>query len=105
MAQSELKYEKNTKEELITFFKIHGIEFVEEEDTIKVLGNVVYASIDLKMMRVCQSTILRVQNIVYEEYTDIVRIVIDDNLNIYELRLTKNVKAYYKYPYLVFRVS
>ena len=105
MAQIQTQTQETTKEELIVFFKTHNVQVIEEEEVLKVLGNVIYVSTDFVEIKVCQSTILKVSNITYEEYTDVNRITIDDNLNVYELRVTKNVKAYYKYPYLVFRVS
>jgi len=105
MSQVQTQIQETTKEELIVFFKTHNIQIEEEGDIIKVLSNVVYVSTDFVEIKACQSTIFTTSKITYEEYSDINRITIDDNLNIYELRVTKNVKAYYKFPYLVFRVS
>jgi len=105
MSQTQTQTKETAKEELIIFFKTHNVQVEQDVDTIKVLGNVVYVSTDFVEIKVCQSNLLAISNITYEEYSDINRITIDNNLNIYELRVSKNIKAYYKYPYLVFRVS
>jgi len=105
MSQTQTQTQKTTKEELIVFFKTHNVQVIEEQDTIKVLGNVVYVSTDFVEVKICQSNVLTISNITYEEYSDVNRITIDNNMNIYEIRVSKSVKAYYKFPYLVIRVE
>ncbi len=46
MSQTQTKTKETAKEELIIFFKTHNVQVIEEQDTIKVLGNVVYVSTD-----------------------------------------------------------
>jgi hypothetical protein len=103
MAQ-EFKEDINTQsqemEEVIDLLEKYNIDFEVEGNKIMINGDVRY--VDLSSM----STIVITQGdnrIIFDRFMEWNRLSVDLPTRVGFVRLSKNVRAYYKYPYLVIR--
>jgi hypothetical protein len=90
-----------TQEELVTFLESTGIEFVIDDNTIKIRGQVYYNS----WGNVSELAIITDDNkrIIFEEFLEENRISVETDEIRYYAFTFKNVKAYYSYPYLIIK--
>jgi hypothetical protein len=90
-----------TQEELISFLESAGIQFTLEGNVIKIRGQVYYSS-----WGYVSSIVIITDNnkkIVFEEFLEQNRIIVENGETTYYANTFKNVTAYYSYPHLILR--